>query len=105
MRPGGGRDQGGWFGQPENFNQGEKQPQLKIPMKNTAVRGQNPLMPGPADYQEFHAPPTPGDSSIPLSQVLPSYQKSAENAMNKQDIPPAERKRVKKYFDSLKGGL
>lgn len=101
---GGAWDKGDWFGQPENFNQGEKQPQLKIPMKNTPVRGQNPLMPGPADYQEFNAPPTPGDSSIPLSQVLPSYQKSAENAMNKQDIPPAERKRVKKYFDSLKGG-
>lgn len=100
---GGAWDKGDWFGQPENFNQGEKQPQLKIPMKNTPVRGQNPLMPGPADYQEFNAPPTPGDSSIPLSRVLPSYQKSAENAMNKQDIPPAERKRVKKYFDSLKG--
>jgi hypothetical protein len=36
--------------------------------------------------------------------VLPSYQKKAEQALNKQNIPPAERKRVKRYFESLSSG-
>jgi hypothetical protein len=105
-RPGAGGawDKHEYFGQPEMFNQGAKQPELKIPMKNTPVTGQPPLLPGPADYEEYEAPPTPGDSSVPLTQVLPSYQKKAEQALNKQNIPPAERKRVKRYFESLSSG-
>jgi hypothetical protein len=105
-RPGAGGawDKHDYFGQPEMFNQGAKQPELKIPMKNTPVTGQPPLLPGPADYEEYEAPPTPGDSSVPLTQVLPSYQKKAEQALNKQNIPPAERKRVKRYFESLSSG-
>ena len=101
---GGAWDKHDYFGQPEMFNQGAKQPELKIPMKNTPVTGQPPLLPGPADYEEYEAPPTPGDSSVPLTQVLPSYQKKAEQALNKQNIPPAERKRVKRYFESLSSG-
>ncbi len=101
---GGAWDKGEYVGQPEMFNQGAKQPELKIPMKNTPVSGQPPLLPGPADYEEYEAPPTPGDSSVPLTQVLPSYQKKAEQALDKQNIPPAERKRVKRYFESLSGG-
>lgn len=96
-------DKGNSVGRPEMFNQGDKQPELKIPLKNTPVRGQNPMLPGPADYQEYKDLPTAGGSSVPLNRVLPSYQKSAEKAINKQNIPPAERKRVKKYFESLQG--
>jgi hypothetical protein len=105
-RPGakGAWDKHEYFGQPEMFNQSAKQPELKIPMKNTPVSGQPPLLPGPADYEEYEAPPTPGESSVPLTQVLPSYQKKAEQALNKQNIPPAERKRVKRYFESLSSG-
>lgn len=95
-------DKSEWVGQPEMFNQGAKQPRLKIPMRSTPIRGQQPLLPGPAEYMEYKAPPTPGESSVPLSRVLPAYQKSAESALNKQEIPPAERKRVKHYFDSLR---
>ncbi|GBC92260.1 Chromosome partition protein Smc [bacterium HR15] len=103
-RPGGAWDKGEYVGQPEMFNQGAKQPELKIPMKNTPVSGQPPLLPGPADYEEYEAPPTPGNSSVPLTQVLPRYQKKAEQALDKQNIPPAERKRVKRYFESLTSG-
>ncbi len=103
-RPGGAWDKHDYFGQPEMFNQGAKNPELKIPMKNTPVSGQPPMLPGPADYEEYEAPPTPGDSSVPLTQVLPSYQKKAEQALDKQNIPPAERKRVKRYFESLSSG-
>ncbi|MDW8050970.1 MAG: hypothetical protein RMJ83_00640 [Armatimonadota bacterium] len=93
-----------YFGQPETFNQGEKQPELKIPMKDTPVSGQPPLGPTTGDYIEFKAPPVPSGSSVPLSQALPTYQKKAEQALNQQNIPPAERKRVKRYFDSLRSG-
>lgn len=97
-------DKGEYVGQPELFNQGDKQPELKIPMKDTPVSGQPPLLPGAGDYMDYNAPPTPGGSSIPLTQVLPTYQKKAEQALSQQNVPPAERKRVKRYFESLQGG-
>jgi hypothetical protein len=97
-------DKGEFVGQPELFNQGDKQPELKIPMKDTAVSGQPPLMPGAGDYMDYEAPPTPGSSSIPLAKALPTYQKKAEQALSQQNVPPAERKRVKRYFESLQSG-
>lgn len=97
-------DKGEFVGQPEMFNQGDKQPELKIPMKDTAVSGQPPLVPGAGDYMDYEAPPTPGGSSIPLTQALPTYQKKAEQALSQQNVPPAERKRVKRYFESLQSG-
>lgn len=97
-------DKGEYFGQPELFNQGDKQPELKIPMKDQAVSGQPPLVPGAGDYMDYEAPPTPGSSSVPLTQVLPTYQKKAEQALSQQNVPPAERKRVKRYFESLQNG-
>ncbi len=104
MGSGGAWDKGDYFGQPENFNQGEKQPELKIPLKDQAVSGQPPLNPGASDYMEYKAPPTPGGSSVPLTRALPTYQKKAEQALSQQQVPPAERKRVKRYFDALQGG-
>lgn len=97
-------DKGEFMGQPEMFNQGDKQPELKIPMKDTPVSGQPPLVPGAGDYMDYNAPPTPGGNSIPLTQALPTYQKKAEQALSQQNVPPAERKRVKRYFESLQSG-
>ncbi|GIV09769.1 MAG: hypothetical protein KatS3mg019_1860 [Fimbriimonadales bacterium] len=105
-----GKGQGGtwdkhdYFGQPETFNQGEKQPELKIPMKDKAVSGSPPLNPSASDYIDYQAPPTPGGSSVPLTRALPTYQKKAEQAISQQNVPPAERKRVKRYFESLQSG-
>lgn len=101
---GGAWDKGDYFGQPETFNRGEKQPELTIPMKDTAVSGLPPLNPAASDYMDYKAPPTPGSSSVPLTRALPTYQKKAEQALNQQNVPPAERKRVKRYFESLQGG-
>jgi hypothetical protein len=53
---------------------------------------------------DYNAPPTPGSSSVPLTQALPTYQKKAEQALSQQNVPPAERKRVKRYFESLQSG-
>jgi hypothetical protein len=49
------------------------------------------------------APSAPGDrSGVPYQNVLPAYRKSAESALNKQDIPPRLRGKVRNYFDSLR---
>lgn len=101
---GGAWDKSDYFGQPETFNQGEKQPELKIPLKDTPVSAPPPLGTLTGEYMDYKAPPTPGSSSVPLTQALPSYQKKAEQALSQQNIPPAERKRVKRYFDSLQRG-
>ncbi|MFQ3610501.1 MAG: hypothetical protein SNJ72_03305 [Fimbriimonadales bacterium] len=104
MGRGGAWDKNDYFGQPEQFNQGERQPELKIPMKDRALQESQPLLPTEGDYIDFEAPPTPGSSSIPLNRALPTYQKKAEQALSQQKVPPAERKRVKRYFESLQSG-
>lgn len=43
-----------------------------------------------------------GGSSVPYYEVLPEYEKAAEKALSREDIPVSERKRVRDYFDSLK---
>jgi hypothetical protein len=48
------------------------------------------------------APDKAGASSVPYYEVYSDYQKSAEKAMTKEEVPPAYRKPVKDYFESLK---
>ena len=58
---------------------------------------------GPESYQEVIGPSTPtGKSSVPYQAVLPKYEKSAESALNKGDVPPQMRTKVRDYFDSLR---
>lgn len=47
------------------------------------------------------APDKPGSSSVPYYEVLPNYKKSAEKALSKEKVPPAYKKPVSKYFESL----
>jgi hypothetical protein len=47
------------------------------------------------------APDDAGPSSVPYYEVLPDYQKAKEKALAKEEVPPAYRKRVTDYFDSL----
>ena len=47
------------------------------------------------------APDTAAPASVPYTAVFPSYKKAAENALSKERVPAAYRKRVKDYFDSL----
>ncbi|HEY3266226.1 MAG TPA: hypothetical protein VGM37_04820 [Armatimonadota bacterium] len=58
---------------------------------------------GAETYVETLGPSQPtGRSSVPYQKVLPAYEKSAESALQRGDIPPAEQKRVREYFDSLR---
>lgn len=51
---------------------------------------------------EIRAPATTGNrSSVPYRKVLPSYQKKAEQAIDRKQIPKEHQKRVKEYFESL----
>lgn len=95
---------GEWVGQPESFNIGNEKVTLNVPTKARPLSGSQPLLPGPAPSVEVLAPPSPGGSDIPLSQVLPTYTKRAEQALNTQQIPPSERRRVRRYFEALRKG-
>jgi hypothetical protein len=68
----------------------------------TSVTGQSRDVPGQNAYIEMRGPTGQGlRSSIPYEKVLPSYKRKADEAMNRQEIPPEHQKRVKKYFESL----
>ena len=43
-------------------------------------------------------------TSVPYQKVLPKYKNAAEKAIDRQDIPKDQEKRVREYFESLSGG-
>ncbi|MEI8283199.1 MAG: hypothetical protein WCG75_12395 [Armatimonadota bacterium] len=59
--------------------------------------------PGQEMTYEIKAPTFKGTkSSVPYQNVLPSYAKKAEKALNRNEIPKEHQQRVKRYFESLK---
>jgi len=57
---------------------------------------------GDQTYVEVTGPTMPtGKTSVPYQSVLPKYEKTAETALNRNDIPLSEREKVRAYFDSL----
>lgn len=68
----------------------------------TSVTGQSRDVPGKQIYIETRGPSGLGmKTTIPYKKVLPSYRQKADEAMNRQEIPPQHQLRVKKYFESL----
>jgi hypothetical protein len=68
------------------------------------ISGEQRASDGPQPYIEIRAPSMVGNrSSVPFRNVLPSYEKKAESALNRQQIPKQHQRRVKEYFDSLTG--
>ena len=52
---------------------------------------------------EIKAPTFKGTkTSVAYQNVLPSYSKKAESAINRNEIPKEHQQRVKRYFESLK---
>ena len=47
------------------------------------------------------APDQVGPAKVPYTAVMPAYQKAAEDSLQRDQVPPAYRKRVKDYFGSL----
>jgi hypothetical protein len=48
------------------------------------------------------APDKATPSSVPYYEVSSNYKKAAEKALAKEEVPPAYKKPVSQYFDSLK---
>jgi len=58
---------------------------------------------GDAAYEEQIGPAHLNKrSSIPYEEMLPKYEKSAENALDKHPVPAEMRSQVKDYFNSLR---
>lgn len=71
----------------------------------TMATGQRREGKGQETYIEIKAPTMVGSrTSVPYTQVLPSYKKKAESALDRKEIPKEHQKRVKEYFESLTGG-
>ncbi|QYK52083.1 MAG: hypothetical protein KF824_07405 [Fimbriimonadaceae bacterium] len=99
----GGRDGGAFQGEGEN----QKGDPMTLDGKGnpTAVRGSRDENRGTDAYTEIKAPTMVGSrTSVPYKEVLPQYKKSAESAVNNNQVKPKHRQRVKEYFESLSSG-
>jgi len=47
------------------------------------------------------APSESSPAAVPYTEVFSHYNRAAEDALAKEKVPPAYRKRVKEYFTSL----
>ena len=71
-----------YFGKPENSGPSKTGPMRKVMSNPNAAPGQTA-------------------SNVPYYNYVAPAQKSAESTMDKEDIPPAYRSDVRKYFNSL----
>lgn len=91
-----------WAGNTGVVPQGDKR-DIKAktqPVQVTGERGRQ----GTETYVDIKGPSGVGmRSKTPYSAALPKYRKSAEQAIDRQEIPKSQQKRVRDYFDSLGG--
>ncbi|HEY3782416.1 MAG TPA: hypothetical protein VGL56_15145 [Fimbriimonadaceae bacterium] len=77
---------------------------IKAKSDPRAIRGERAAQ-GTETYIEVKGPSGVGSKSrTPYVQVFKQYRKQAEQALDRQQIPPDQQKRVKDYFDSLQEG-
>ena len=53
---------------------------------------------------ERGAPTTGSDSRVPYYEVITDYSKAAEEALSREEVPPAYRPTVREYFKALESG-
>jgi chemotaxis protein histidine kinase CheA len=93
-----------WMGESGHIHRLDKPEASRGTTTTDVIHGEQQQGTGPQAYVEIRAPSTVGNrTSVPYKDVLPSYEKKAESAMNRQQIPKEHQKRVKDYFDSLAG--
>jgi hypothetical protein len=91
-----------WVGAHGELNKTDKSSLLNVKLEDRVIQSQIGDK-GAQTYTETLGPAQLGNrSQIPYQSVLPKYQKSAETALNKGDIPPRLRGKVRDYFDSLR---
>ncbi|HUT74870.1 MAG TPA: hypothetical protein VM221_08560 [Armatimonadota bacterium] len=73
-----------------------------VPLSDVNIRGQFGDR-GDVAATEVYVPPSSGGErgKVPYFRVLPSYRERAEDALRREEVPPEQRARVKRYFDAL----
>ncbi|MDR3690814.1 MAG: hypothetical protein P4L46_15660 [Fimbriimonas sp.] len=100
----GGPGGGNWVGNVGQVYKLDKPTESKGKTSTSVVSGEVRQGSGPQAFVEIKAPSFVGSrSGIPYQNVLPSYERKAESALERQQIPKEHQKRVKEYFDSLTG--
>jgi hypothetical protein len=56
---------------------------------------------GRMDYNPFQSTPDGGQAAAPYYDVWGSYERAMEDAISREDVPPAYRQHVREYFESL----
>ena len=93
-----------WMGDSGHIHKLDKAVESKGTTTTDVISGQQRPSSGPQPYVEIRAPSLVGNrTSVPYREVLPSYERKAESALNRQQIPKEHQRRVKEYFDSLTG--
>jgi hypothetical protein len=91
-----------WIGPHGTLPRDDKSSLLHVKFEDRVITSQRGDK-GPETYTEVLGPSAPGGKTdVPFQQVLPKYEKSAESALKKSDIPPSEQAKVRDYFDSLR---
>lgn len=96
---GSGSGQGGFGADNRNTGPREKPREVKNTIKAPSAIGDSGTVFATGEVKG--APDTSTPAAVQYTEVLPSYSKAAEKALNKEKVPPAYRKRVKDYFGSL----
>jgi hypothetical protein len=105
MLPGKGVSQDNFFANTGAVNKNESEQDIEAKSREHAVSGARDEKRGKETHIEIMGPTKAGDRTrTPYTALLPKYKKSAESAINRQQIPKSEQKRVREYFESLAGG-
>jgi hypothetical protein len=78
----------------------------RIPAKHydTKITGQQGDTGESYSVEILGEPDQPGKARVPYYQVYSGYEKTAENALDREEVPAPYREKVKDYFTSLKPG-
>lgn len=93
-----------WMGDTGHIHKLDKAEKSRGTTTTDVISGDARPSDGSTPYVEIRAPSMVGNrTSVPYREVLPSYEKKAESALSRQQIPKEHQQRVKAYFDSLTG--
>src|SRR5436305_4618175 len=102
--PGGGDGNEQYFADIHKIPLSDKSHDINAKADAHAVSGERSEQ-GTETYIETRGPTGLGaKSKTPYFNVLPKYCKQAEKALERQQIPPDQQKRVRDYFESLQSG-
>ncbi|MBA3725058.1 MAG: hypothetical protein H0W86_01065 [Armatimonadetes bacterium] len=100
----GGPSRDNFFSNTGQVPENKEERDIKAKTEEHAARGARAEQ-GTETHIEIMGPSAHGErTKTPYTKVLPNYRKSAEQAINRQQIPKSQQKRVREYFESLTAG-